>query len=242
MTHSLTQFVTVENSMGIVHASEGRLAPASSALLSEIAIVCRLARATLGDRSTVRWEAFEADYDRVRECIARVVPGFEDFKTKARRPGGFYLPNPVKERRFPTASGRAEFTVNPLCPLRLAPDQLLLQTFRSHDQFNTTVYGHDDRYRGIRGERRVIFMHPADMEARGIAPEQPVGITSHHKGETRVAELFLAVPYDTPRGCAAAYFPEANVLVPLGSRAAVSNTPASKSVVVTVAPARAARP
>ncbi|MCC5805061.1 MAG: FdhF/YdeP family oxidoreductase [Opitutales bacterium] len=232
------QFVTVENSMGVVHSSEGRLTPASPGLLSEVAIVCRLARATLGGRSSVPWEEFEVGYDRIRDRIARVVPGFEDFNTKARQPGGFYLPNPVKERRFATASGRAEFSVNPLRPLRLEADQLLLQTFRSHDQFNTTVYGHDDRYRGIRGERRIIFMNPADMEARGIAPEQPVDITSHHNGETRVAEFFLAVPYETPRGCAAAYYPEANVLVPIGFRAAVSNTPASKSIIITVAPAR----
>ena len=162
------------------------------------------------------------------------MPGFEDYNRRASQPGGFYLPNPVKERVFKTASGQAEFTVNPLRPLALEPGQLLLQTFRSHDQFNTTIYGNDDRYRGITNERRVIFMHPEDMAERGIGPEQPVDITSHFHGETRTAELFLAVPYETPRGCAAAYYPEANVVVPLAAQADISQTPTSKSIVVTV--------
>ena len=233
-----TQFVTVENSMAIVHSSEGRLEPASEHLLSEIAIVCRMARATLGPDHPVPWEEFAADYDRIRDRIERVVPGFEDFNRRARQPGGFYLPNGVKERRFHTASGKAEFTVNQLDPIRLEEGQLLLQTLRSHDQFNTTVYGNDDRYRGIHNERRVLFLNPEDMAERGLVAEQPVDITSHWEGETRTAELFLAIPYDQPRGCAAAYYPEANVLVPLQSRAAISQTPTSKSVIITVRPHR----
>lgn len=232
------QFVTVENSMAVVHASEGRLEPVAPALLSEVAIVCQLAAATIGHRSQTPWLDFMADYDRIRDRIARVVPGFENFNSQARKPAGFYLPNPVKQRVFRTSSGKAEFTVNRLDPIALQPDQLLLQTFRSHDQFNTTIYGNDDRYRGIHNERRVIFMHPEDMRERNIAPEQPVDITSHFQGETRTAGLFLAIPYQTPRGCAAAYFPEANVLVPIGARARTSNTPASKSIVITVAPSR----
>ena len=228
------QWVTVENSMGVVQSSEGRLPPAAPGLLSEVAIICRLAAATLKERSQVDWADFEANYDQIRKSIEQVVPGFDNFNQKARQPGGFYLPNAVKERRFVTQSGQAEFTVNSLNPIQLEPAQLLLQTFRSHDQFNTTIYGNDDRYRGIYNERRVIFMHPEDMRARGIQPEQPVDITSHFEGEIRTATLFLAIPYDTPRGCAAAYYPEANVLVPIRARANISQTPTSKSIIITV--------
>ncbi|MFW2480289.1 MAG: FdhF/YdeP family oxidoreductase [Lentimonas sp.] len=230
------QFVTVENSMGVVHSSEGRLTPASLDLLSETAIVCRIARATLGAQSNVPWKAFEANYDLIRQRIESVIPAFKDFNQRARQSGGFYLPNPVKQREFHTATNKANFTVNPLSPIALETDQLLLQTFRSHDQFNTTIYGNDDRYRGIANERRVIFMHPDDMQARNISAEQPVDITSHFEGETRTAELFLAIPYDTPRGCAAAYYPEANVLVSVSARAETSHTPISKSVIITVQP------
>lgn len=232
-----SQFVTVENSMGVVHSSEGRLTPASPHLRSEVQIVCGMAAATLGERSTVAWLELANDYNRIRDHIERVVPGFEKFNVRIHQPGGFYLPNGVKNRRWDTASGKAEFTVNPLNPIRLEPGQLLLQTFRSHDQFNTTIYGHNDRYRGITNERRVIFMNREDMAQRGLVAEQPVDITSHFHGETRTAKLFLVIPYDTPRGCAAAYYPEANVLVPIHATANISRTPASKSVIVTVAPA-----
>ena len=230
------QFVTVENSMGVVHSSEGRLTPASPELLSEIAIVCRLAQATLGGKSQVPWTEFEENYDLIRDQIEIVLPDFQNFNQRARQRGGFYLPNGVKQRNFRTASGKAEISVNPLNPIELAPGQLLLQTLRSHDQFNTTIYGLNDRYRGIKNERRVIFMHPEDMQERGIADRQAVDITSHFEGVTRKAELFLAIPYDTPRGCAAAYFPEANVLVPVTSMAKTSQTPTSKSVIITVEP------
>lgn len=230
------QFVTVENSMGVVHSSQGRLAPASPDLLSEAAIICRIAKATLGKQSTTPWQLFEDNYDHIRNSIEKVIPGFENFNQRAKIPGGFYLPNSVKQRQFDTASGKAKITINPLNPIQLEDDQLLLQTFRSHDQFNTTIYGTNDRYRGIKNERRVIFMNSEDMQARGIIAEQPVDITSHFEGETRTAELFLAIPYDTPKGCAAAYYPEANVLVPIVAQAAHSGTPTSKSVIVTVSP------
>jgi molybdopterin-dependent oxidoreductase alpha subunit len=230
------QFVTVENSMSVVHSSEGRLTPASPDLLSETAIVCRIAKATLGKQSTAPWQLFEDNYEHIRNSIEKVIPGFEDFNQRAKTPGGFYLPNPVKERIFNTASGKAEISINPLNPIQLEDDQLLLQTFRSHDQFNTTIYGTNDRYRGIKNERRVIFMNSEDMQARDIVAEQPVDITSHFEGETRTAELFLAIPYDTPKGCAAAYYPEANVLVPIAAQAAQSGTPTSKSVIITVTP------
>ncbi len=230
------QFVTVENSMGIVHQSRGQMTPASGHLLSEPMIVTRLARAVLGDQSKVDWEKLGADYGLIRDAIERVIPGFEHYNRRMIENGSFYLPNGAKERKFATPEGKAVFTVSPLETLKIEPGQLLLTTIRSHDQFNTTIYGLDDRYRGIRSERRVIYLNKEDMRERGLAPEQPVDITSYFEGEQRVGRLFLAVPYDIPKGCAAAYFPEANVLVPVGSTAAESHTPASKSIVISVEP------
>ncbi len=232
------QFLTVENSMSVVHASRGRLAPASPHLLSEPVIVARLAAATLAGRSTVPWLELAADYDRIRERIERVVPGFENFNDRVRQPGGFVLPNSARERRWETATGRATFFTHALACVQAEKDELVLQTFRSHDQFNTTVYGLNDRYRGIGNERRVVFLNPQDMKARGISPLQPVDMTAEHGGRSRVARRFLAVPYDLPAGSCAAYFPEANVLVPIDSYADVSLTPASKSVRIRVAPSR----
>lgn len=229
------QMVSVENSMGVVHSSQGTLEPASPSLLSEPAIICRLADATLGERSEAPWKEFENNYDRIRESIERVIPGFDNFNERLREPGGFYLPNGVKERVFTTATGKANLTVNPLSAIKLEPGQLLLQTFRSHDQFNTTIYGMDDRYRGIKNERRVIFLNPDDMKERGIEAEEPVDITSYFGDETRTAELFLAIPYETPKGSAAAYYPEANVLVAIDSTAKISGTPTSKSVIISLA-------
>ena len=230
------QFVSVENSMGIVHSSRGTLKPASPHLLSEPAVVARLAHETLGARTHLDWAAFAADYDRIRDRISRVVPGFEDYNARVREPAGFYLPNLARERRFRTATGRANFTVHELPRLELAPGQFLMMTMRSHDQFNTTVYGLDDRYRGVYNGRRVIFLNPADVEQQGLREGQAVDLTSHFRGERRTARRFVVVPYSIPRGCAATYFPEANVLVPVGSVAERSNTPASKSVVITVRP------
>ncbi|HKW46287.1 MAG TPA: FdhF/YdeP family oxidoreductase [Gemmatimonadaceae bacterium] len=228
------QFVTTENSMGIVQASRGVLEPASPQLLSEPAIVARLARATLGSRGTVPWEELLGDYDRIRDAIERVIPGFDRYNERARAPGGFHLPNAARDRVFATATGKARFTVHPLPSSPVAPGELLLTTVRAHDQFNTTVYAPNDRYRGVRNGRRVIFMHPDDMRERDLAAEAVVDITSHHGGEKRHARKFRVVPYDVPRGCAAAYFPEANVLVPHDHVAAGSNTPASKAIVITV--------
>ncbi|WP_455359496.1 FdhF/YdeP family oxidoreductase [Streptomyces sp. SYSU K21746] len=233
------QLVTVEDSMGMVHLSRGRLAPASGHLLGEAAIICRMARAALGDAGhQVPWEEFEADYDRIRDRIERVIPGFEQFNTRVRGPGGFALPHPPRdERRFTTATGRANFTVNPLEVLRVPKRRLLLQTLRSHDQYNTTIYGLDDRYRGIQQGRRVLFLHPDDLAERGLAAGDLVDIVSEYEdGVERRAPGFRTVAYPTPRGCCAAYFPETNVLVPLDSTAAISNTPTSKSVVVRLEP------
>jgi molybdopterin-dependent oxidoreductase alpha subunit len=225
------QVVTVEDSMGMVHQSRGTLPPASEHLLSEVDIVCRLAQAVL-PASGVEWAEFSTDYDLVRDRIANVIPGFEDFN--ARREAGFALPNgPRDSRSFATATGLANFTVNPLEVLRVPAGRLILQTVRSHDQYNTTVYGLDDRYRGIANGRRVVFVHPDDIASRGFSDGEIVDLVSEWPGDDdRRAEAFRIVAYPTARGCCAAYFPETNVLVPLGSTADVSNTPTSKSVVV----------
>jgi len=232
------QLVTVEDSMSVVHASRGRLKPASEQLLSEVAIVCRLARRLLGERHGIPWQAFEDDYGLLRERIAAVIPGFEDFNARVASPAGFVLPHPPRDaRRFPTASGRARLTVNPLSVLRPPPGRLLLQTLRSHDQYNTTVYGLNDRYRGIRSGRRVVLVHEQDLRERGLADGDLVDLVSEWTdGERRVAR-FRAVAYPTARGCAAAYYPETNPLVPLGARAEGSGTPASKSLIVRLEPA-----
>ncbi|WP_328729608.1 FdhF/YdeP family oxidoreductase [Streptomyces jietaisiensis] len=228
------QFVTVEDSMGMVHASRGRLKPAGPHLLSEPAIVCRLARRVLGADSRVPWEEFERDYATVRDRIARVVPGFEDFNARVARPGGFALPHaPRDERRFPTATGKANFTAAPVEYPALPEGRLLLQTLRSHDQYNTTIYGLDDRYRGIRDGRRVVLVNAEDARALGVADGSYVDLVSEWRdGVERRAPGFRVVHYPTARGCAAAYYPETNVLVPLDATADTSNTPASKSVVV----------
>ncbi|MFA1539007.1 FdhF/YdeP family oxidoreductase [Actinomadura monticuli] len=231
------QFVSVEDSMGMVHASRGRLAPASEHLLSEVSIVCRLARATLPG-SGIGWEAMERDYDVIRDHVSRVVPGFDDYNARVRAPGGFTLPHaPRDERRFPTATGKANLTVNELEVLRVPEGRLLLQTVRSHDQYNTTIYGLDDRYRGVKAGRRVVFVNPADLSGLGIADGATVDLVSEWPdGAERRAAGFRVISYPTARGCAAAYFPETNVLVPLDSTAEVSNTPTSKSVVVRLEP------
>ncbi len=231
------QFVTVEDSMSVVHASRGGLAPASEHLLSEPAIVARLARATLGPTSGVDWQGLASDYDRIRDRIAEVIPGFEDFNRRVRRPGGFMLPNAAASRRFETSTGKARFTVQPIPRMTLAPGQLLMMTIRSHDQYNTTVYGLDDRYRGVYRERRVVFMNPLDVAELGLVERQVVDLVGEFRGERRLAARFIVVPYDLPRGCAATYFPEANVLVPIDDYADGSRTPASKSVVIRVVPA-----
>lgn len=230
------QFVSMENSMGIVHRSRGSLPPAAEHLRSEPAIVCGLAQATLGASHPVPWQSFMDDYDTIRDAISRTIPGFTDYNRKVRESGGFQLPNPARALDFRKIGGRAKFSVHPFENNTPEAHQLLLMTIRSHDQFNTTIYGLDDRYRGVHNERRVIFMHHEDMAKLRIVAAQPVDLTSHFRGEQRVARMFLAIPYDIPRGCAAAYFPETNALVPLDSTARGSNTPTSKSVVITVKP------
>jgi molybdopterin-dependent oxidoreductase alpha subunit len=230
------QFVTTENSMGVVQISLGSLAPASTDLLSEPQIVARLAQATLERRTTVDWEDFAGDYDKVRDVIEQVVPGFADYNTRVREPGGFYLPNAARKRVFNTRTGKAQFTVHELPHHELGPEQFLMMTIRSHDQFNTSVYTSNDRYRGISANRRVVFLNEADIAAAGLQARQVVDLVSHFEGEERSAREFVVVPYDIPRRCAATYFPEANVLVPVRNVALKSNTPVSKSVVISIRP------
>jgi molybdopterin-dependent oxidoreductase alpha subunit len=230
----VAQFVTVENSMCVVSLSQGVLPPASPSLRSEVWIVCELARRALAGRSKVDWQALSRDYDGVREHIARVVPGFEGFNARVRETGGFYLGNAARERVFRTSTDKARFTVHPIPRHDLGGGRLLMMTIRSHDQYNTTVYGQDDRYRGIANGRRVVFMNPDDIAERGLSAGDVVDITSHAADGERTAERFTVVSYALPRQCTATYFPEANVLVPLDSVADRSRTPTSKSVIITV--------
>ncbi|HYD85097.1 MAG TPA: FdhF/YdeP family oxidoreductase, partial [Opitutus sp.] len=228
------QFVTVEDSMGVINPSRGNLEPPSEKLLSESAIVAGLAKAVLGPTYPLDWDAHVANYDRIRDRIEAVVPGFPAFNERIRE-GTFYLPNPPRdERRFNTPSGKAIFKAAPLTRAAIPEGHYLLTTIRSHDQFNTSIYGLDDRYRGIYNGRRVIFMNEDDLRAAGFVQGQLVDITSHFEGEQRHVEQFMVAPYNIPRRCTAAYFPEANALVPNRSTADESNTPASKSVVITL--------
>jgi molybdopterin-dependent oxidoreductase alpha subunit len=224
------QYVTVEDSMSIVHRSRGVLSPASPELRSEPAIIAGFGRALLGD--CIAWNELAADYDRIRDMISLVVPGFHDFNERVQTPDGFQLPNPGRDRSFAPVGGRAKFTIATPPDLTLPPGRLRMMTIRSHDQYNTTIYGLDDRYRGVRNERRVVFVHRDDITALGFVERQIVDLISEWRDGERVAEAFIIVPFDLPRGCAATYFPEANALVPLDSVADRSNTPTSKSVVI----------
>ncbi len=230
------QQVTVEDSMSVVHLSRGGLTPASTHLRSEIAIVCELAQALFGPNHPVPWAEFADDYDLIRDAIARVVPGFEDFNTRVRQADGFVLPHPPRdERRFHTDSGKANFVVNDLDWLPVPDGRLILQTMRSHDQYNTTIYGLDDRYRGVKGGRRVLFINERDIESFGYNAGDRVNLISEWSRldgttEKRRADDFRLVPYPTPVGNVAAYYPETNPLIPLDHVARKSNTPVSKAV------------
>jgi anaerobic selenocysteine-containing dehydrogenase len=224
--------------MGVVQASKGNLRPVSDELLSEPAIVCRLAEATLG-AAPVPWTELADDYDQIRNLIERTIPGFENYNARVRERGGFYLPNSARIGDFPTAStGKANFTVSVAEPLDLEGHDFIMMTLRSHDQFNTTIYGLDDRYRGVRNERRVVFLNEAECAERGWKEGDLVDLINRSGGRERVARLFIVVPYNIPRGCAATYFPEANVLVPIDRVAHKSNTPTSKFVPMNVVPHR----
>jgi len=227
------QFVSCENSMGVVQSSKGVLKPISDHLLSEPVIVCRLAKATLGARSKINWDRYE-HYDAIREDIGRTIPGFTNYNERVRMPGGFYLPNGNREGVFQTASAKAHFNVAPLSTLPMEDDDLMMMTIRSHDQFNTTVYGLNDRYRGIYNERRVVLMNEKDMHQRHLQDGDLVDLVNHFEGIERVAHKFVVVKYPIPEGCTATYFPETNVLVPINSVADKSNTPTSKQVIIKV--------
>ncbi|MEX5303999.1 FdhF/YdeP family oxidoreductase [Kocuria sabuli] len=233
------QFVSVEDTVSAVHPSWGKVAPVSENLLSEIAIIARLSRATLGEAVAADWEGFEADYDTIREHISHVVVGCEDYNRRIRQEGGFVLANgPRDSRTFNTPTGKAQLSVNALDLLECPPGRLILQTLRSHDQFNTTIYGYNDRYRGIKKGRHVIFVNPQDLEELGFEDGQLVDVHGEYvDGKDRVLRKWRIVSYPAARGCAAAYYPEANVLVPLDDTVEGSNTPVSKGVIIRLEPA-----
>jgi molybdopterin-dependent oxidoreductase alpha subunit len=231
-----TRFISCENSMGVVQMSKGNLKPVSDDLLSEPVIVCKLAIATLGNRSKINWHLYEKDYDAIRDAIEKTIPGFENYNVRVRKPGGFYLPNCNREGEFNTFSGKAHFNVANVTNQTLASDELMMMTIRSHDQFNTTIYGLDDRYRGIFNERRVVLMNIADIRNASLKPGDVVDLFNNHNGSERVARKFIVVEFDIPVQCAATYFPETNVLVPIDSVADQSNTPTSKMVIIKVKP------
>ncbi|MBP2265566.1 formate dehydrogenase major subunit [Pseudarthrobacter sp. PvP004] len=235
------QFVTVEDTVCAVHRSMGPLEPIAPNVLSEVAIVSRMAQAVLGDKVPVDWAGLGRNYDAIRDHISRVVPGFEDFNARIREEDGFVLPHgPRDSRTFPTATGKAMFSVNELETIVIPRGRLLLQTIRSHDQFNTTTYTLNDRYRGIKKGRMVLLVNPSDLAELGFEDGGYVDVHSEaDDGVDRVLPQLRLVSYPSARGCAAAYYPEANVLVPLDSTAEESNTPASKSVMIRLEPAAA---
>lgn len=228
------QVQSVENSMGIVSSTKGILEPCSNALLSEVAVVCGVAHATLKEKSKINWLKYQDDYNLVRQDIEEVVDGFNDYNNRLKQPSGFYLPNGARVRQFHTKTGKANFSINKLPSWKLKEEELVMMTIRSHDQFNTTIYGLNDRYRGVFNERRIIFMNREDMNARSLQEQQVVNIQSNFNGVLREASNFKVIGYDIPKGCCATYFPEANILVPLDSFAHTAKTPASKSIVVSV--------
>ena len=223
------QFVTTENSMGVVQTSQGTLEPVSPDLKSEPAIVCAIANAALGSGGRAGWGAMMDNYDRIRDHIDACIPGCADYNRKVRQPGGFYLPNAPRAGNF-----TGTFTVHPLPDHHLEEDELVMMTIRSHDQFNTTIYGLDDVYRGVHSERRVVFMNPLDINDRGLKSGDVVDLTSRWQGEERTVRRFVVVPFNIPRSNCATYFPEANPLIPVDSVADRSNTPTSKYVVVVI--------
>jgi molybdopterin-dependent oxidoreductase alpha subunit len=231
VVNGVQQFVTVENSMGIVHSSKGTFHPASDDLLSEPTIVARIGASIIKTQS-INWSHLSSHYNHIRDKIEEVIPGFEAFNERVKQTAGFYLPNGARERKFATADAKAQFTLNPVPENIVEKGHFILMTIRTHDQYNTTIYGLDDRYRGIYNERRVVMMNPQDMEEQGLNAMDVVDILGHWKGQVRTAYQFKVVPYDIARGCVATYFPEANVLVPIDHVARISNTPVSKFIEV----------
>ncbi|MBS1522953.1 MAG: FdhF/YdeP family oxidoreductase [Bacteroidetes bacterium] len=234
--NGVEQIVSCENSMGVIQLSKGVLKPISDQFLSETQIICRLAKETIGNRTKMDWAKYESNYDHVRDLIARVIPGCEDYNKKIRKPGGFYLPNGPREGKFKTEKygDKAAFSVVEVPEEKLEADDYIMMSIRSHDQFNTTIYGLEDRYRGIHNERRVIFMNPKDIALGGFQSGEKVDLFNYGGGVARVARLFIIVPYNIPERNTATYYPETNVLVPIDSVAAGSNTPVSKRVIIKI--------
>ncbi len=232
--NGVEQFITCENSMGVVQMSKGNLKPVSKEFMSETLIVCNLAKAVFGNKTKVDWNLYASNYDYIRDAIEKTIPGFDHYNERVRKPGGFYLPNGSREGKFNTFSGKANFNVADVAFHKLADDELAMMTVRSHDQFNTTIYGLNDRYRGVKNERRVIFMNKKDIASRGLKAGDIVDLYNFHNGVERVARKFLIIEFSIPEGCTATYFPETNVLVPIDSVADKSNTPTSKYIVLKV--------
>jgi molybdopterin-dependent oxidoreductase alpha subunit len=228
------QFVTTENSMGIVQTSTGILTPCAPHLKSETAIICDLAAVTLQGKTRVNWSKMRDNYDTIRDLIEKVIDGFDDYNVRVRQLGGFYLPNGPRDRQFATADKKAHFTINPAPTWTFKQGEYMMMTIRSHDQFNTTIYGLDDRYRGVYNERRVVLMNEKDIKTAGLRVQDVVDLYSYFNGVERVSKRYIVVPYDIPEGDVATYFPEANALIPIDSFADKSGTPTSKSVVITM--------
>ncbi len=228
------QVVTVENSTGVVHQSKGNKEPISKDLLSEPKIIIGIAKRLLNDKLAIDWAKMATDYDHIRRYIEKVIPGFEDYNNRMKDPGGFYLPNGARERKFATHDKKANFTLNNLPSYLLKPNEYLMMTIRSHDQFNTTIYGLNDRYRGVFNERRVIFMNKHDMKVAGLVQKDIVDLFSDYNGDLKSAKKFLVIPFDIPKQCVATYFPEANTLIHVDNYAYKSKTPVSKSTIITI--------
>ncbi len=236
MINGTTQFISTENSMGVVQSSKGILDPVSDQLMNETQIVCELAKATLSSRSVIDWDRYAGSYDDIRDLIEQCIPGFEDYNKRVREPGGFYLPNGPREGKFNTEKfkDKAPFTLTSLPVHHLAEDEYMMASVRSHDQFNTTIYGLEDRYRGIKNERRVVFMNQKDMDKAGFVEGEKVDLLNYGDGVERVARLFVVVPYSIPERNAVTYYPETNVLMPINSVSDKSNTPIGKLIVIKI--------
>lgn len=230
------QIVSTENSMGVVQDSKGMLEPVSKNLINETQIVCRMAMATLGERAVVDWQRYHNSYDAIRDDIEQCIPGFENYNVRVRQKGGFYLPNAARDKQYfaKDLAGRAPFTLTDIPDNTLAEDEYMMATTRTHDQFNTTIYGLDDRYRGIKNERRVIFMNPVDIDKAGLKAGERVDLFNYDDGIERVAPLFIIVSYQIPEKNTATYFPETNVLVSVNNVVKESNMPASKYVKIKI--------
>ncbi|WP_316633904.1 FdhF/YdeP family oxidoreductase [uncultured Flavobacterium sp.] len=230
------QFITTENSMGVVQSSKGMLKPVSDNLINETQIVCKMAMATLGNKSVINWQRYHDSYDAIRDDIEKCIPGFENYNIKVQQKGGFYLPNAARDGQFITKEfgDRAPFTLTAIPDNELAPDEYMMATTRTHDQFNTTIYGLDDRYRGIKNERRVIFMNQKDIEQAGFKAGDKVDLFNYNDNIERIAPLFIIVSYQIPEKNTVTYFPETNVLVSVNNVVKDSNMPASKYVKIKI--------